>query len=87
MPSARKDRASGANEVIAARPAHCAKIQAKYTGVPADVVETVLSKKIITYHDLTPDQDRMGSVMNMAIKTGILKQTCDLEAFICKDFM
>ena len=76
-----------ANEAVAARPDYCARIQAKYTGVSADVVETVLSKKTTTYHDLFPDKDRIESVMNLALRAGILKKPCDIDAFIRKDFV
>jgi NitT/TauT family transport system substrate-binding protein len=76
-----------ANEQIASRPDFCAKIQANYTGVSADVVETIIRKKIITYHDLVPDKNRIESIMNLSISAGILKQPCDLNSFMRTDFL
>lgn len=78
---------SAANEHIGSKPDFCAKTQAKYTGVSADVVETVIKNKTITYNDLTPEKSGIESVMNLSIKAGILKKPCNIDSFMCTSFL
>jgi NitT/TauT family transport system substrate-binding protein len=70
------------NDYVHQHPGQSAAIQARYTGVPADLIRRIIKKQEITFGDLNPDRGRMESFMNLALKTGILKSACDLQNFV-----
>lgn len=76
-----------ANELINTNPDYCARIQAGCTGVPAGVVEMILKKKDITYQDIIPDKSRVESFMNLAVNTGLLQKSCNLNSFMRTDLV
>ena len=76
-----------ASEYLSTNLSYCAKIQELYTGVAAAVNEHVLTHGTISFNDLSPDRNRLDSLMNLAIKTGILDRPCNLDAFLCTDIL
>jgi NitT/TauT family transport system substrate-binding protein len=72
---------------ITCKPGPSAKIQAQYTGVDRDVAELVLRKQYITFNDLAPDRGKADALMDLALKTGLLDKACDLDDFICTDYL
>lgn len=78
---------ASAGEYICGHPAESADIQARYTGVDRDVAEHVLRKGYITFTDLHPDRGRAQQVMALALGAGILDRDCDLDSFICNEFI
>lgn len=64
-----------------------AKIQERYTGVSADIIEHVLDKNEISFSDLIPDHGRIESMMHLAIQTGIIDGPCDLGSFLCTSIL
>jgi NitT/TauT family transport system substrate-binding protein len=59
-----------------------ARIQERYTGVSADIIECVLNRGYVTYNDLKPDRGRMEAVMGLALRSGLIDRPCDLDRFI-----
>jgi len=65
---------------------YCAKTQAMYTGVPSSLAARVLEDKIITFDNLRPDKSRMAEFMQLAMASGVLSHTCNLDEFVCSEF-
>lgn len=76
-----------ANEYLSRDYRRGAKIQERYTGVSADIIEQVLNKNGVTFTDIIPDRGRFESLMNLAMQTGILDGPCDLSVFLCDNIL
>ena len=75
------------NEYLLADFSRSAKIQERYTGVSADIIEHVMNKGEITFSDIIPDRGRIESLMRLAMQTGILDGPCNLDAFLCTSIL
>lgn len=75
------------NEYLSADFSRSAKIQERYTGVSANIIEHVMNKGEITFSDIIPDRGRIESLMRLAMQTGILDSPCDLDAFLCTSIL
>jgi len=71
-----------AADYVHARPQESAAIQSRYTGVDRDAAAFVLTREFVTFHDLSPDRDRVVQTMNMALHAGMLDQPCNLDTFL-----
>lgn len=76
-----------ANDYIAADHRSSARIQERYTGVSADIIEQVLSKGEVNFNDIIPDRDRIKNFMRIAIRAGVLSSPCDMDSFIRTDII
>nr|WP_287411502.1 sigma-70 family RNA polymerase sigma factor [Pseudodesulfovibrio sp.] len=65
---------------------YCAATQAVYTGVSRDLAAKVLEERIVTFDDLSPDRGRIHEFMQLAIASGVLSSSCDLDEFVCDEF-
>ncbi|MBI9079716.1 MAG: sigma-70 family RNA polymerase sigma factor [Pseudodesulfovibrio sp.] len=65
---------------------YCAATQAMYTGVSSSLAARVLEEKIITFDNLRPDKSRMAEFMRLAVASGVLSRTCNLDDFVCNEF-
>jgi len=66
---------------------YCSETQAMYTGVPSDLASQVLKEKVITFDDLSPDKSQMADFLELALASRVLTQACDLDEFVCTDFI
>ncbi|WP_394699616.1 sigma-70 family RNA polymerase sigma factor [uncultured Pseudodesulfovibrio sp.] len=65
---------------------YCAATQAEYTGVPRELAARIIEEDIVTFDDLSPDRGRMDEFMQLALASGVLSSSCDLDEFVCDDF-
>jgi NitT/TauT family transport system substrate-binding protein len=65
-----------------AHPLESASIQSRFTGVDKDTAACVLNRGLVTFRDLSPDSDRAGHVMHMAMQVGMLDRPCDLSTLL-----
>jgi NitT/TauT family transport system substrate-binding protein len=75
------------NEYLSADFNRSAKIQERYTGVPADIIKHVLHRREITFNEIMPDRGRIESLMRLAVRTGILDTPCNIDTFLCKGIL
>lgn len=75
------------NEYLSADFSRSAKIQERYTGVPADIIKHALSRREITFNEILPDRSRIESLMRLAVRTGILTKPCNINAFLCDSIL
>ncbi len=71
-----------AGKYMTMHPREGARILTQYTGVERDIAEHVLCNHHITFTDLRPDLNRTGKLMHLALETLVLRQPCDLRAFM-----
>lgn len=64
-----------------------AAIQSRYTGVPRDVAERVLRGGHVQFENLCPDRDDLVRSMNAAVGAGMLDRRCDLDRFVCGEYL
>lgn len=76
-----------ARDKLGADPDYCAQAQEMYTGIPRDLAGHILEKRVITFDDLQPDLGRMQDFMRLALAARVLAEECDLESFVCRDFL
>jgi hypothetical protein len=75
------------NEYLSTDFNRSAKIQERYTGVSADIIRHALNRREITFNEIMPDRSRIESLMRLAMRTGILKKPCDIDAFLCNSIL
>jgi NitT/TauT family transport system substrate-binding protein len=76
-----------ANDYISADYRSSAKIQERYTGVSADIIEHVLRQGEVNFTDIIPDHDRINDFMQIALRAGVLDAPCDLDRFVRTDII
>jgi NitT/TauT family transport system substrate-binding protein len=76
-----------AYDFIAADWGRSAEIQARYTGVSADIIRHVLREGQISFEDIIPDRGRIESLMHLALRAGILDRPCNLDRFLRTDIL
>jgi NitT/TauT family transport system substrate-binding protein len=76
-----------ASDYIRSNPRNCSRIQASYTGVDRSIAEHVIESGFISYADLIPDKGRTEKTMDLAVSSGILERSCNLDDFISRDFL
>jgi NitT/TauT family transport system substrate-binding protein len=75
------------NEYLSADFNRSAKIQERYTGVPADIIKHVLHRREVTFNEIMPDRGRFESLMHLAVRTGLLETPRNIDAFLCNSIL
>jgi NitT/TauT family transport system substrate-binding protein len=65
----------------------CAQIQSRYTGIHPNIARAVLRESHISFSNLIPNREKIENTMNMAVSAGTIEEKCDLDAFICREFI
>jgi NitT/TauT family transport system substrate-binding protein len=76
-----------ASDYIRSNPKNCSMIQAYYTGIDRSIAEHVIESGFISYSDLIPDKGRTEKAMDLAVSSGILDRSCNLDEFISRAFL
>jgi len=76
-----------ARDYIRSHPKNCSMIQAYYTGIDRSIAEHVIESGFISYSDLIPDKGRIEKTMDLAVSSGILDHSCNLDDFISRAFL
>jgi NitT/TauT family transport system substrate-binding protein len=76
-----------ASDYIRSNPKNCSMIQSSYTGIDRSIAEHVIQSGFISYSDLIPDKGRTEKTMELAVSSGILERSCNLDDFISRAFL
>ena len=76
-----------ASDYIRSNPKNCSMIQAYYTGIDRSIAKHVIESGFISYSDLIPDKGRTEKAMDLAVSSGSLDCSCNLDEFISRAFL
>lgn len=76
----RQIREAGA--FVRRHPDKAAQILCRHTGVDRSIARSVISPKHISFDELSPARDRLQTIHNLALESGMLKRPCDLDSFM-----